>query len=65
MLSKVLEKKMIINNNLIDVKKPKSMLLSEIDYYKKMKDETDSIAEKIKLETKILELSLQLKNDNQ
>ena len=56
---------MIINNNLIDVKKPKSMLLSEIDYYKKMKDETDSIAEKIKLETKILELSLQLKNDNQ
>jgi len=50
------------NNDKIEIKKPKSMILDEIAELEREKNESKSLALKIKYLAKIHELSLQLKN---
>jgi hypothetical protein len=50
------------NNDKIEVKKPKSMILDEIAELEEKKKESSSIAMKLKYSAQIHELSLQLKN---
>ncbi len=53
---------MIINNNKLNIKKPKSVILNEIEELKEKEQETKSIIEKIKIKARIEKLSFQLRN---
>ena len=52
----------IVNTNILDVKKPKSMVLDEIKNLEEEKQTTKSILEKIKIESKIVKLRTELSN---